>query len=49
METYSENPLRVLESLNVENMVIFSTNSLDSSKKMVEEASRTGINCNVRN
>ena len=45
---FTENHLESFRTLNVENMVIFSTNSLDSSEKMVEEASRTGINCNVK-
>lgn len=45
---FSENHLESFRTLNVENMVIFSTNSLDSSEKMVEEASHNGINCNVK-
>ena len=45
---FTENHLESFRNLNVESMVIFSTNSLDSSEKMVEEASHNGINCKVK-
>ena len=46
-KVFSDNHIETFQNLDVTNMVIFSTNSHDSSENMYEEASQEGIQCKV--
>lgn len=46
-KVFSDDHIETFQNLDVTNMIIFSTNSLDSSDIMYEEASQNGIKCKV--